>query len=191
MRALTVAAVLLCLAVVPPALASGGGGEGGAEKEVIPDVGVQRRVLQPSKMVDLPIQGFEVTVTQVSYPGVPERSACRLLARASNRTQQKMGFFVMVKTFNSQRQPLNNWLIPTADIEPGQSVERIYSCKMARYMYLDLSNAQAWPALCMVDGEERSPCPAVLNFVSNMEMLAEDPSMHSKDGDEKNKATKH
>ncbi len=166
--ALTALLILLPLAA---GASSKGGGGGGSDKATAPSVAIQRRVLQPPPIVVDRIDGFRVAITQVSFPGVPERSACRLLARATNLGTQKVGMFLQVHTFDGSKAPLNSWLIPTADVAPGQSVERLYSCKLAQYLKLDLATAGSWPAICIVAGEERSPCPVTLNFETNVELI--------------------
>jgi hypothetical protein len=165
-----VARIAILVAVLLPAAGWAAGG-GGSDKPAAPSVAIQKRVLPPPPTVLDPIGGFRVAITQVSYPGVPERSACRLLARAFNTGTEPMGLFLMIHTFDSHKVLLNSWLIPTADVAPGQSIERIYSCKPAQYMKLDLGNAAAWPAICKVAGEERSPCPVTLNFEANIELI--------------------
>ncbi|CAA7623900.1 conserved exported hypothetical protein [Magnetospirillum sp. LM-5] len=166
-----IAVLVASLLPIPGWASGGGGGGGGADKPAPPSIAIQKRVLKPAPTVLDPIGGFRVAITQVSYPGVPERSACRLLARAFNTGTEKVGLFLMVHTFDSHKVPLNSWLIPTAEVAPGQSIERIYSCKLAQYLKLDVANAGAWPAICKVGGEERSPCPVTLNFEANLELI--------------------
>ena len=165
----------LCLAVavivLPVAASASSKGGGGAERPAAPAVATQKRVLQPPSGVAERIDGFRLSISQVSFPGVPERSACRLLVRAFNGGTRSVGLLLPVYTFNGAKEPLNSWLIPTAEVSPGQATERIYSCKMAHYLKLDLSAANGWPSVCMVGGEERSPCPVILNFEANLDLI--------------------
>lgn len=119
--------------------------------------------------------GLRIIVTQVNYPGVPERSACRFLVRAVNESKQKIGAHALLRTFDSYNASLNTWLVPTGELSPGQTTERIYSCKMAQSMVLDLTSASGWPGRCTIDGTEHSPCPATLQLESNLLIVKEEP----------------
>lgn len=119
--------------------------------------------------------GLRIIVTQVNYPGVPERSACRFLVRAVNESKQKIGAHALLRTFDSYNASLNAWLVPTGELSPGQTTERIYSCKMAQSMILDLTSASGWPGRCTIDGTEHSPCPATLQLESNLLIVKEEP----------------
>jgi hypothetical protein len=129
---------------------------------------------QPPPTIIERIPGLKVSLTQVNFPGVPERSACRLMVRASNEGSQRIAVHALVRTFNSAQASLNTWLIPTGDLAPGQSVERIYSCKMAQEMTLDQASASGWPGRCTIDGEERSPCPATLVLETNLRQIPQE-----------------
>lgn len=122
------------------------------------------------------IPGLRVIVTQVNFPGVPERSACRFLVRAINGSKQTIGTHALLRTFDSYQASLNTWLVPTGELSPGQSTERIYSCKMAQSMVLDLTSASGWPGRCTIDGIEQSPCPATLQLEANLLIVKEAPA---------------
>lgn len=139
--------------------------------------GLQTATYQPPPTITERIAGLKIVLTQVNYPGVPERSACRFLVRAINESDQRLGAHALLRTFDTYQSSLNAWLVPTGDLAPGQSVERIYSCKMAQSIILDQGTAGGWPGRCTVNGEERSPCPATLVIESNLPLLKEDPTV--------------
>lgn len=137
--------------------------------------GLQRAVYQPPPAIRDRIPGLKIVLTQISYPGVPERSACRFLVRATNDGSQRIGVHALLRTYDTYQAALNTWLVPTGELAPGQSVERIYSCKLAQSLVLDQGTAGGWPGRCTIDGEERSPCPATLTVETNLQLLKEQP----------------
>ena len=63
-------------------------------------------------------------------------------------------------------------MVPTGALAPGQSSERLYSCKSARYVVLDQQTLEGWPGRCTVNGEDRSPCPLTLALEANLNIVA-------------------
>ncbi|MCA1910123.1 MAG: hypothetical protein LDL39_17375 [Magnetospirillum sp.] len=168
---------LICLmALSGPALAAGGGG-GDAKTSATIDssVGIRGMVLKPAEVINQPVTGVRLNITQFSYPGVPERAACRTVIRVENDSPHKVGFYTLVRTFDTAKAALGTWMTPSGELAPGQSGERLYSCKLARYMVLDRGSAEGWPNSCLVDGEERSPCPIQLILDVNIDFLPADP----------------
>lgn len=137
--------------------------------------GLQAVTYQPPPGIRDRIGGLRINVIQVNYPGVPERSACRLLVRATNEGDQKIGAHALIRTFDTYKASLNSWLVPTGELAPGQTVERIYSCKMAQSLVLDQGTGSGWPGRCTVDGTEVSPCPAALHLETNVQILKDLP----------------
>lgn len=159
------------------ALASGGGGEGGGGKPMAvidSSTGVHGMVLKPADIISDPVTGVRLNITQFSYPGVPERAACRTVIRLENDSSHKVAFYTLVRTFDTAQAALGTWMTPSGELSPGQSGERLYSCKLARYMVLDRGSAGGWPNSCQVDGEERSPCPIQLILDVNIDFLPSD-----------------
>ncbi|MGE5547642.1 MAG: hypothetical protein ACM33T_12135 [Solirubrobacterales bacterium] len=112
-----------------------------------------------------------INVSIISYPGVPERSSCRLKFRAVNESGNRVAVSTLLKTFDTYKSDLNSWLVPTGDMAPGQAVERIYSCKSASFITLDKKSDYGWPVTCRVDGEAVSPCPVSLKVDFNLPEL--------------------
>lgn len=168
---------LVCLiALSGPALAAGdGGGDAKNATTIDSSVGVRGMVMKPAETITEPVTGVRLNITQFSYPGVPERAACRTVIRVENDSPHKVGFYTLVRTFDTTKQALGTWMTPSGELAPGQSGERLYSCKLARYMVLDRGSAGGWPNSCQVDGEERSPCPIQLILDVNIDFLPADP----------------
>mgnify|MGYP000863689530 CR=1 FL=1 len=112
-----------------------------------------------------------VSVSIISYPGVPERSSCRMLFRAVNETGQPVELATLLHTYDSFRADQNSWLVPTGTMAPGQQIERLYSCKGASFLSLDKRSGHGWPTICAVNGEELRPCPVALQLDSNVKIL--------------------
>lgn len=118
---------------------------------------------------------IHIIVTVVSYPGVPERSACRLLYKAVNQSREEVELSTQLTTFDSEKMDLNTWLVPTGAMKPGQSVERLYSCKTASFITLDQKTDYGWPRSCRVNGEKLTPCTVPVKIDFNLPEFAGDP----------------
>lgn len=164
-------AIAAALAAFLPSLAVAAQGGDKAAPEGPVFMGIQRATFDPPPVISDRLDGLKINVTQINYPGVPERSACRFLVRATNGGTQVIATHAMLRTYDSYKGALNTWLVPTGSLAPGQSIERIYSCKTAQFVELDRGSATGWPGRCLVNGEERSPCPAVLNLETNIGFL--------------------
>ncbi|OJX74768.1 hypothetical protein [Magnetospirillum sp. 64-120] len=176
MSRLLVSSLVCLLSLGGTAFASGGGeggGEGGGKPAAVIDsnIGVRGMVLKPADVISEPITGVRLNITQFSYPGVPERAACRTVIRVENDSSHKVAFYSLVRTFDTAKEALGTWMTPSGELTPGQSGEKLYSCKLARYMVLDRGAAGGWPNSCQVDGEERSPCPIQLTLDVNIDFL--------------------
>lgn len=145
---------------------------GGKEKEAPPAITVQRADLQPPPVITDRVGGLKITVTQVMYPGVPDRSACRFVVRSVNTGAATISTYALMRTLDGEKSELNTWMVPTGALAPGQASERLYSCKMAQYLVLDQQSLGGWPGRCMVNGEERSPCPLTLALEANLNIVA-------------------
>ena len=118
------------------------------------------------------IGGLKIIVNQVMYPGVPDRAACRFVIRAVNNGSATVSAYTLLRTLDGEKSELNTWMVPTGSLAPGQSSERLYSCKNARYLVIDQQTLEGWPGRCMVNGEERSPCPLTLTLEANLNIVA-------------------
>lgn len=164
----TLGAYVSALLVALPALAFAAPhtspGEGGG----LPVVHVSAPAGQPS---------VHIVVTLINYPGVPERSACRMLYKAVNRSGDDIELSTQLHTFDSLKSDLNSWLIPTGSMKPGQAVERLYSCKTPSFIALDQKSDYGWPRSCRVNGEKMTPCPVPVKIDFNLPLMAEDAPM--------------
>jgi len=141
-------------------------------KELPPSIATQRTDLQPPPIVTDRIGGLKIIVNQVMYPGVPDRAACRFVIRAVNNGSATVSAYTLLRTLDGEKSELNTWMVPTGSLAPGQSSERLYSCKNARYLVIDQQTLEGWPGRCMVNGEERSPCPLTLTLEANLNIVA-------------------
>lgn len=117
---------------------------------------------------------IRISVSVISFPGVPEHAACRMLFRATNETGSPMEMATLLHTYDGYQSDLNSWLVPTGTILPGQQVERLYSCKSASFLTIDQKSDLGWPTTCVVAGERKSPCPVALKLDSNLPLLKKD-----------------
>lgn len=163
-----IAAALTAVAAVG-AQASSAPKEG---KELPPSIATQRADLQPPPIVADRIGGLKIVVNQVMYPGVPDRAACRFVIRAVNSGSATVSTYALLRTLDGEKAELNTWMVPTGSLAPGQASERLYSCRNARYLVLDQQTLEGWPGRCMVNGEERSPCPLTLALEANLNIVA-------------------
>lgn len=177
-RPFTPFALSVLLLATGPALAASGGGDKPAAPAAV-SKGIRDLQLPPASTISEPIKGVRLNITQFSYPGVPERAACRTVIRVENASEHTIAFYTLIRTFDPQQVPLGTWMTPSGELPPGKSGERLYSCKLSRYMVLDRGSAGGWPNTCQIDGEERSPCPLELTFDANMDFL---PEPAAKDG---------
>lgn len=167
-------AVVATLAMISggsAALASSAPKEG---KTLPPSIAVQRANLLPPPVIADRIQGLKITVTQVMYPGVPDRAACRFVVRAVNDGTATVSAHALMHTLDGEKAELNTWMVPTGALAPGQASEKLYSCKTAQYLVLDRQTLGGWPGRCTVNGEERSPCPLTLALEANLNIIAKD-----------------
>ncbi len=141
-------------------------------KELPPSIAIQRADLQPPPIVADRIGGLKIIVNQVMYPGVPDRAACRFVIRAVNSGSATVSTYTLLRTLDGEKSELNTWMVPTGSLAPGQASERLYSCKNARYLVVDQQTLEGWPGRCMVNGEERSPCPLTLALEANLNIVA-------------------
>lgn len=155
-------ALLLAPMLSAPAAATPQAADGAAK----PRMARQASIAAPAGQ-----ERVRISVSVISYPGVPERSACRMLFRAVNETGRPVEMAALLHTFDSFRADQNSWLVPTGTMRPGQQIERLYSCKGASYLSLDQGSGNGWPRTCVVDGERMNPCPVALKLDSNLEIL--------------------
>ena len=175
LRPLLSAVAVVCALAALPVRASEGGGEKKNDNAIIMDsVGIQDLELKPAQDISDPVRGVTLNVTQFSYPGVPERAACRTVIKVANDSPHRVEIYSLIRTFDREKQPLSTWMTPSGKLAPGEAQERLYSCKLARYMVLDRGAAAAWPNVCVIDGEDRNPCPIQLQLDSNIDFLPGD-----------------
>ncbi len=141
-------------------------------KVLPPSIAVQRADLVPPPIVVDRVGGLKISVSQVMYPGVPDRAACRFVVRSINSGTATVSTYALLRTLDGNKAELNTWMVPTGALAPGQSSERLYSCKSARYVVLDQQTLEGWPGRCTVNGEDRSPCPLTLALEANLNIVA-------------------
>ena len=173
-------AVLLVLFAPAAAQARGGGRTGNSEANTsggLPtdsSVGVHGMVIK-SPLVAETIGRVTLNVTQFSYPGVPERAACRLVIRTDNESEHTVALYTLLRTFSAEKTPLGTWMVPSGKLAPGESSERLYSCKAARYVLIDRTSQLAWPGVCAVEADQRAPCPLEMSLELNIDFLPDPP----------------
>lgn len=170
----TFGAFVAGMALVAATAAHAASSSGAKDKPTPPSIAVQRASLKPLSGASEQIGGLRIIVTQVNYPGVPDRSACRFLVRAVNEGAERVGAYALMRTYDGEKEELNTWMVPTGDLAPGESAERLYSCKTAQYLSFDRQTMGGWPGRCTVNGEERTPCPLTLSVEANLNLLAKD-----------------
>ncbi len=167
-KSLAVLAALALVAVFPTAPAASASKDG---KGLPASISLQRTDLLPPPIVADRIGGLKISVTQVHFPGVPDRASCRFVVRAVNSGQATLSTYALMRTLDGDKAELNTWMVPTGALAPGEASERLYSCKHAQYLVLDQQSLDGWPGRCMVNGEERSPCPLTLALEANLNII--------------------
>lgn len=146
-----------------------------------PDAG-HMEVLAPNVGGDK--QAVRLSIVQVFFPGVPDRFACRMQVRAWNQSADHINVSTLLKTFDTDKAPLDSWLIPTGDLAPGQEVLRTYSCRQASSIEVSRTSEYGWPTTCVVNGEATTPCPVELHVTSSLtQPEAPDPKKQAKKGE--------
>lgn len=169
-------AILTALTLLGPmadASASSKGG-GGTAKELPPSIAVQHAQLLPPATIRDRIDGLKITITQVMYPGVPDRAACRFVVRAYNGGRDTVSAYALLRTLDGEKSELNTWMVPTGQLAPGDTSEKLYSCRNAQYLVIDKQALSSWPGKCTINGEERSPCPLTVALDANLNIIAKD-----------------
>ncbi len=139
-----------------------------------PSIPVEKAAFQPLKTASERIDGLKIVITQVNYPGVPERAACRFIVRSVNEGTKTVAAHALVRTYDAAKAELNTWLVPTGALAPGDATERLYSCKTAQSVVLDRGSLGGWPGRCVINGEERVPCPLTLAVEANLHLSSKD-----------------
>lgn len=170
----TTSAIVVAVTMIAGASASVASAAPKEGKSLPPSIAVQRAELLPPAIVADHIDGLKITVTQVMYPGVPDRAACRFVVRAVNGGSATVSAHALMHTLDGEKAELNTWLVPTGALAPGQASEKLYSCKTAQYLVLDKATLGGWPGRCLINGEERSPCPLTLALEANLNIIAKD-----------------
>lgn len=111
---------------------------------------------------------IRIAVSVVNYPGMPEQAACRMRFRAINESTSRVELSALVHTFDETHAGSGSWQVPTGTLEPGQAVERMYTCKHASFIRLDADNHYGWPGKCTIDGAAKAPCPVAVNVSANL-----------------------
>lgn len=109
-----------------------------------------------------------LTIIEVNFPGLSERSACRLQVLAVNEGGNRIGLRTLLATFSEANGLINNWLVPTGDLDPGGQSLRTYSCKIASTLKVSKESTFGWPHVCDINGNQVSPCPVALKISSNL-----------------------
>jgi hypothetical protein len=142
--------------------------------ELPPSIPVEKASFQPLSTAGERIDGLKIVITQVRYPGVPDRASCRVIVRSINQGTQTVAAHALVRTYDAGKSEMNAWLVPTGALPPGAATERLYSCKTAQFVVLDRGTLGGWPGRCMVGGEERAPCPLTLAVEANLHLSSRD-----------------
>lgn len=130
-----------------------------------------------SKEVDLAAGGYgdafdmKLSVQQVFNPGMSDKRGCRMQIYFMNASKAKLNVRVLVTTYDSQKHPADTNLVPSGDLDPGQSVMRLFSCIPAETVEAARDNEYAWPNACDVNGAEQSPCPVAIHFTSTLSII--------------------
>lgn len=114
---------------------------------------------------------IHINVSVVNYPSATEQSTCRLKFQAVNDSARRVELSALVRIFDAARAGSGAWQVPTGMMEPGQAVERTYTCKEATFIRLDARNHYGWPGKCIVDGAFKAPCPMDVNVKFNLPEL--------------------
>jgi len=109
-----------------------------------------------------------LSITQVFFPGMSERTGCRMQITARNQSSSRISMRALVNTFDSAKEAVDTWLVPTGDLKPGEEVLRIYSCRTAHDATVSEASPYAWPQTCVIDGAATSPCPVTLHVSSSI-----------------------
>lgn len=144
------------------------------DRPSLPSIALQQANLDPLPVVTDRIGGLKISVTLVNYPGVPDRAACRFTVRATNQGREKMAAYALLHTFNADKEAVNTWMVPTGELQPGESSEKLYSCKTAQYLQVDRQSLSGWPGRCEINGEERMPCPLTVGLEANLNLIAKE-----------------
>lgn len=129
------------------------------------------------KDVDLPPGGYgdahdmKVMVQEVFNPGMSDKRGCRLQISFMNQSKVKLNLRMLITTYDSLQQPADTNLVPSGDLEPGQSVMRLFSCKPAETVEAARDNEYAWPNTCDVNGVEQAPCPVAIHFSATLGII--------------------
>jgi hypothetical protein len=117
---------------------------------------------------------IRITAVQVFFPGVPERFACRMQLTVANEGDRVISLRTLLTTRDGDNQLVNSWLVPSGILAPGEAVERIYSCKQADRLTVSRESPHGWPTVCVVGGEEVSPCPVALRISTSLRLAGAD-----------------
>lgn len=158
-------------ALAPSVLASSAPKE---SKPLPPSLPLQRVDLKPLPVVAERVGGLKLSVTQVMTPGVPERAACRVVVRAFNGGTNTVSAYALLHTQDASQAAVNTWMVPTGTLAPGESSEKLYSCRYAQYLVVDTKTLGGWPGRCTINGEERSPCPLTIGLEANLNIVTKE-----------------
>jgi len=106
---------------------------------------------------------LELSITQVFFPGMSEKTGCRMQITAQNRSASSINMRALVNTFDGAKEAVDSWLVPTGELKPGEEVLRIYSCRTAHAAVVSEASPYAWPQTCVIGGVVASPCPLSLH----------------------------
>lgn len=143
-------------------------------KQLPPSLPIQRADLTPLPVVADRVGGLKIVVNQVMTPGVPERAACRVVVRAYNGGASTVSAYALLHTQDAEKTAINTWMVPTGILAPGETSEKLYSCRYAQYLVVDRQTLGGWPGRCVINGEERSPCPLTIGLEANLKIVAKD-----------------
>lgn len=103
-----------------------------------------------------------VTASQVNYPGLSERSSCRMRFQIENQSASPITFRGIFDTRIEGKDSLNAWVVHVGRLDAGKSTERVFSCRGANI--LGLREQHEWPAACTTADD----CRLALRLVSNL-----------------------
>ena len=72
-------------------------------KVLPPSIAVQRADLVPPPIVVDRVGGLKISVSQVMYPGVPDRAACRFVVRSINSGTATVSTYALLRTLDGNK----------------------------------------------------------------------------------------
>ena len=114
------------------------------------------------------LRPMRLSIEQVFFPGVPDRTACRMQIRVYNDSRSTINLRLLIQTSNVEKEPQDSWLVPAGDLKPGEEVLRLFSCRPSVAVDVMRNSDYGWPITCRIDGDDVVPCPVNIKFHSSL-----------------------